>query len=91
MKDNNEFKTRIKKYSKLRAKIEHEIQELKLKNENNEKINYYRDILKKIDISIFQEAKKRTNQLFPNFQSLIQVGEKTKNDNLEKEKNEIQK
>ena len=83
--------TRIQKYSKLREKIEQEIKNLKLKNENDAKLNYYRNALTKIDLDLFNEANKKVDQLFPNLKSLIQAGQKNKDDDVENKKTEIKK
>ena len=41
MKKNNIAQTRIQRYSKLREKIDQEIRDLKLKNENDARLNYF--------------------------------------------------
>lgn len=91
MKKNNIAQTRIQRYSKLREKIDQEIRDLKLKNENDARLNYYRNILNKIDPKIFAEASEKVDKLFPGFHSLIQAGEKNKDQELQVKKNEIKK
>ena len=91
MKNNTKVETRIQKYSELRKKIDQEIRNLKLKNENDAKLNYYRDILEKIDVNIFREVNKKTEELFPNLKTLIQAGKKTQDDDLQNKKSEIKK
>ncbi len=83
--------TRIKRYAKLREQINQEIQMIKLKNENNQKVLFYQKKLAKIDSSIFDKVMQKSESYFPNFTSLLQVKKISKNRDWLKDKNEINK